>query len=366
MPSFLSKVFGRKTLEDRDYPPTEARNSSGTLLDGRFEVVSPPVSPTAQLFTGGEQGFRNHSKEKETRFTLFRLKSRTSEADLVSPKSAGVPHLTLDLPGSRENPSPILHPDSQHALPEAVIGERRLSPSEALTLVRACSQWMTERGVWTSSAKPFFSLQIFFFLQASKLSESCIRIGTPHPPTSNANLFLCSYNLCLPGPQRITRSLLHRLPLLYQLSKRNSTSLAHPTTSPPSSDGASGISSSTALPLVETLQNGLGTRLFQMRKDPRCTRTRPTPSFSRLNCPKLTWSSSLPRSKSSPHWRPIPKPTAYPAASSRNSLVYGCSPPNARTGKTIGQSSTRVGNAPAEFSNICSYLVSGTRHAINV
>jgi hypothetical protein len=146
MPSFFSKVFGRKSADDKEHP-TEARTSNGTLLDGKFEVVSPPVSPTALLFTDGEHGFRS-SKEKESRFTLFRLKHRTSETTLPSPKSVeDAPHLTLNLPDTAENASPALDPDSQIILSDDVVGDKRLNAHEALTLIRACSQWISERGV---------------------------------------------------------------------------------------------------------------------------------------------------------------------------------------------------------------------------
>ena len=169
MPSFLSKVFGRK--DDKDSAPAEARNSDGTLLDGKFEVVSPPVSPIAPAFNeGDEPPLRGNTKD---RFTLFRLKSRTSDTSIGSPKLVeDVPHLILNLPGAKESPSPSFDPDTQLTLSDTVVGDRRLSPQEALVLVRACSQWMTERGKFIILFLFFLPFESLFLLPLNRPRNS--------------------------------------------------------------------------------------------------------------------------------------------------------------------------------------------------
>lgn len=150
MPSFLSKVFGRKKSDDK-------RASNGSLLEGKFEAVSPNVSPTADNFTGTPHG-NGHAKDS---FTLFKTKSRT----LLTPEQPhepriDLPQLSLHLPGPKDDSNSRAlgvvfeaDPDAQILLPESVIAKRRLTPLEALILIRACSQAITERG--TPYALPF-------------------------------------------------------------------------------------------------------------------------------------------------------------------------------------------------------------------
>lgn len=162
MPSFLSKVFGRKK-DDKDASPRAARPSE-SLLEGKFEVVSPTVSPSAANFpdiaaNGKSNGHGNgKDKEKDSGFsTLFKSKSRPASTDVPQSqkKSDQLPSpLSLNLPEPEQADSSSralgvvfeADPDAQILLTDAAIGERRLSPAETLTLVQACSQAITARG----------------------------------------------------------------------------------------------------------------------------------------------------------------------------------------------------------------------------
>ena len=53
MPSILSKVFGRK--KDHGESRSHARQSRTSLLDGKFERVSPTVSPSVENFPDAGQ-----------------------------------------------------------------------------------------------------------------------------------------------------------------------------------------------------------------------------------------------------------------------------------------------------------------------
>ena len=65
MPSILSKVFGRK--KDHGESRSHARQSRTSLLDGKFERVSPTVSPSVENFPDAGQ---RKELEKNVRATL--------------------------------------------------------------------------------------------------------------------------------------------------------------------------------------------------------------------------------------------------------------------------------------------------------
>lgn len=168
MPSFLSKVFGRSKKEEKK----DKRASQGSLLEGKFEAVSPTVSPSATHFDQAQaipevsqskdkdkDKDSNESKDKESAgfISLFRPKSRPS----ADPSSTGgakrsneVPHLSLNLSTKEADNKRALgvvfeaDPDAYAVLNEEVIGERRLTSAETLLLVRACSQIIIERGAY--------------------------------------------------------------------------------------------------------------------------------------------------------------------------------------------------------------------------
>jgi hypothetical protein len=154
MPSFLNKVFGRKKSEDNETQPSRAP-SSRSLLEGKFEAVSPSVSPSATHFTeAAKQALaRGREKEKDSGFLFFRPKLRSpSPPSRGRKKVSDAPHLSLSLPVPKEERSRALgivfeaDPDAFTMLDEAVIGEKRLTPLETLVLVRACSRVIIERG----------------------------------------------------------------------------------------------------------------------------------------------------------------------------------------------------------------------------
>ncbi|KAF8904333.1 hypothetical protein CPB85DRAFT_1255379 [Mucidula mucida] len=146
MPSFLSKVFGRKKQDDKELSPG-SRTSAASLLEGKFEAVSPTVSESAEKQlaqpekgSGGNGGF------------LQRVKPTSTQEPIRSYQPP--PHLTLNLAfgtGKVERPlgSVFAYPDGQITLDDKAIGERRLTPSETLVLVKSCSQAIVARGLET-------------------------------------------------------------------------------------------------------------------------------------------------------------------------------------------------------------------------
>ena len=148
MPSFLTKVFARKRSDGKDATRASKRSSDQSLLEGKFEAISPTVSPSATHFPElGDKG-----KEKDLPFALFRPKSRAqSPSPRPRKRDADIPHLTLNLPVPKEEQSRALGAAFEadttgQSLSDHVIKERRLSPLETLLLVSACSKAITERG----------------------------------------------------------------------------------------------------------------------------------------------------------------------------------------------------------------------------
>lgn len=154
MPSFLTKVFGRKK-DDKlaSSPPSHAskRHSNASLLEGKYEAVSPNVSPSAARFTEAAQQPRDKDSNP---LSLFRSRSR-NPSDQPRPSTAGsttAPLLTLNLPVPKEEKSRALgvvfeaDPDNISSLSDPAIGERRLNPLEALLLVKACAEAIEHTG----------------------------------------------------------------------------------------------------------------------------------------------------------------------------------------------------------------------------
>lgn len=164
MPSFLSKVFARKK-EEKEPGRGHKRNSAASLLEGKFEAVSPTISPSATHFAdsvahgNGSQKEKEKEKDKAPGFPLFRARSPrpVSPRSDASKAAADVPHLTLSLPIPKEEKTRALgvvfeaDPDDHSILPDNIIGERRLTPLEALLLVKACSAAIIDHGgmSWT-------------------------------------------------------------------------------------------------------------------------------------------------------------------------------------------------------------------------
>lgn len=143
MPSFMSKVFGRKK-EDGKEKALSTRQSHQSLLEGKFEDVRPPPIVTT-----------DESSTREGSFALFRTKSRPVKSPgSPVPRLAELPTLSLNLPGQRdENNSRslgvVFEGDRDVVLDDSVIGLKRLTPAETIALVKACSQVITERGMLT-------------------------------------------------------------------------------------------------------------------------------------------------------------------------------------------------------------------------
>ncbi|PCH42942.1 hypothetical protein WOLCODRAFT_25634 [Wolfiporia cocos MD-104 SS10] len=154
MATFLSKVFSRKK------ELTATRSPGHSLLEGKYEAVSPSVSPSAASFPAtsavqqdtSKEKERGREREKDSGFPLFKSRSRPMSPKPIAPKAPDAPHLTLNLPVPKEEKSRALgvvfeaDPDDRSIVSDRVIGERRLNPLEALLLVKACSKAIVDRG----------------------------------------------------------------------------------------------------------------------------------------------------------------------------------------------------------------------------
>ena len=151
MPSFLYKLLGRKKVQGLE-PSTDNPGYPAPLLDGKFEAISPNVSPSAAFFTDpGAAQIRGNDKP----FSIFRARSRVSSdlpAPVVEKAPPDVPHLSLHLPITKDRRALDVvfesDPEAFALLNEAAIKERRLTPHETLSLVRLCSQVIIERGTF--------------------------------------------------------------------------------------------------------------------------------------------------------------------------------------------------------------------------
>lgn len=102
--AFLSRVFGRKDKkQDEKTLTSNSSETSASPLEGKFEYVIPTPSPDR--------------------------------------KGHDYLHLSLNLPERRESRAL-----SNVFGNEDLIGKTRLSPEQALLIIRACSQAITARG----------------------------------------------------------------------------------------------------------------------------------------------------------------------------------------------------------------------------
>ena len=143
MPSFLSKVFGHKKGDEKDSPTPSRRISDPSLLEGKFEAVSPSTPKFPEDAHASEKG-KDRDGDKVGPFGLLRSRSK---AQATSP-STNAPHLTLHLSGTTDrNDDPLvasLNPLADES--NDSISTRRLTPAESLSLIEACSKAITERG----------------------------------------------------------------------------------------------------------------------------------------------------------------------------------------------------------------------------
>ncbi|KAI0276053.1 hypothetical protein BGY98DRAFT_1098405 [Russula aff. rugulosa BPL654] len=137
MPSILSRLLGRKKSQE----PESLADKPGysPLLEGKFEVVSPTVSPSAAFFTDpGAAQIRGveRPKDKESPLHVFRARSRPSSdlstVEKVEKPAHNVPHLSLNLPVIKERGRALdvvfeSGSDALALLNETTIRERRLT-----------------------------------------------------------------------------------------------------------------------------------------------------------------------------------------------------------------------------------------------
>ncbi|KAL0566441.1 hypothetical protein V5O48_015574, partial [Marasmius crinis-equi] len=217
MPSFLSKVFSPRKKHDKDHPEASKRQSDPSLLEGRFERVSPNVSPVADNFSSdltgnGREQDKDGKREKDKggkakeAFSLLRTKSSASHEDSTTSETPASSRdyclsLNLSVPknGSGVRPLGVVFEgdaDSEGLLSDAAIGRRRLSPQETLVLVRACSQEIMARGLttlgvmhphWHSASPETQRRLITLFLQslAANGPSNTLSTDTSTPSSSN-------------------------------------------------------------------------------------------------------------------------------------------------------------------------------------
>jgi hypothetical protein len=157
MYAFLSKVFGRKK-DDKD--PSSSSSSQpvlgpGELLGGRFEAISPNVSPTSQFLELdphiNEAKDKEKERDKDVGFSFFKGKWRPASPDVKPTRKLDIlPHLSLNFQEPKPGPATpnlgLLFTTDQ-ILSDTDIGQRRLNPLEALILVQACSRAIVAKGM---------------------------------------------------------------------------------------------------------------------------------------------------------------------------------------------------------------------------
>ncbi|KAG7085862.1 hypothetical protein E1B28_003396 [Marasmius oreades] len=215
MPPFLSKVWFRpRKKQDKDQPDASRRVSDPSLLEGKFERVSPNLSPVGDSFSGELAG-SGHEQEKEGKrekdkggrpskepFSLLRSKSAEPSASSDSSTRNRDYYLPLNLPGpkgdSRIRPLGVVFEgdaDPEGVLSDAVIGRRQLSPQETLTLVRVCSQEIMARGLetlgimhphWYSASRETQRRIISLFIQSLATNGPPNTLSTDTSPSSSS------------------------------------------------------------------------------------------------------------------------------------------------------------------------------------
>jgi hypothetical protein len=145
MPSFLSKVFGRKKGDDKDSstPRAVKRTSDPSLLEGKFEAVSPSTPKFPEDAHPSDKG-KDKEGDRGRPFGLLKPKSKT----LPTSPTTDAPHLTLRLPGTvdKNDDSFVTSFNPQADETDDSILTRRLTPEETLSLIEACSKAIAERG----------------------------------------------------------------------------------------------------------------------------------------------------------------------------------------------------------------------------
>ena len=165
MPSFLSKVFGRKKDEPTNgHTPTPAKAqpkhkaSNPSLLEGKFEQVVPPETPIQTNFANAlpipivSSPLSGVTSREAGGFGLFRSRSRHASPPTAHKPLDELPSLTLALPTQQEDTDGDglgVDFEGENRLPlldESVIGAKRLNVEECKQLVDACTKAILERG----------------------------------------------------------------------------------------------------------------------------------------------------------------------------------------------------------------------------
>lgn len=168
MPSFLSKVFGRKKDEQTNghsSAPAQAqpkhKASNPSLLEGKFEQIVTPETPIQTNFGNAlpnaapavSSPLSKVTSRDAGGFGLFRSKSRPVSPQTTHKPLDELPSLTLALPtqqGDTDGNGLGVDFEGENKLPvleESVIGAKRLSVEECKQLVEACAKVILERGL---------------------------------------------------------------------------------------------------------------------------------------------------------------------------------------------------------------------------
>jgi len=182
MPSFLSKVLGRKK-EDKDSANTSSSPTSDpSLLGGKFERISPTVSPSAGKFsnvqaTRSSDARKDKEKMKDGPFSLLRMKSKDTSSKQQDPESEA-PQLSLFLEPEADQTLANALEAELRTMTDADIARSRLTPKQALTLVQACSKAITDRGTL---------FVVFFKSVLTTIPKGLETLGIMHPHWHSAS-----------------------------------------------------------------------------------------------------------------------------------------------------------------------------------
>ena len=167
MPSFLSKVFGRRKDElanGHTSAPAKAqpkhKASNPSLLEGKFEQVVTPETPIQTNFANAlptatpvvSSPLSKVTSREGVGFGLFRSRSRPASPLTTHKPLDELPSLTLALPtqqGDTDRDGLGVDFEGESRLPvleESVIGAMRLNVEECKQLVDACTKVILERG----------------------------------------------------------------------------------------------------------------------------------------------------------------------------------------------------------------------------
>ena len=146
MPFILSRFLGKKKNADPN-----------PLLDGeKYEAVPKTPSPSAATFPEPLQRSKSPSSPSKAKINVRRKQASSSTPPEVKAKET-LPLLSLSLPDTKleEKKSQGLgvvfagiNDDDLQRLDDEILGARRLTTTETLSLVQKTSEVISERGEW--------------------------------------------------------------------------------------------------------------------------------------------------------------------------------------------------------------------------